>query len=121
MGRVAHFELPAADVKRAVKFYEDVFGWRIEKWSGSDYWLIMTGEDPEPGIDGAIMPRTEADNVVRNIIDVESLDESLAKVEAAGGTVVDPKMPVPGVGWLAYFADSEGNVSGLMESDPAAE
>jgi uncharacterized protein len=121
MPRVVHFELPADDVERAIKFYEDVFGWHIEQWPGNDYWLISTGDDPEPGIDGALMPRTETYTVVCNIIDVESVDESLAKIQAAGGTIVVPKMPVPGVGWLAYFTDTEGNFTGLMESDPEAK
>lgn len=39
---------------------------------------------------------------------------------AAGGAVVLPKMAVPGVGWLAYFRDTEGNVFGMMESDESA-
>jgi len=34
--------------------YQKVFGWEINTWHGpEDYWLIMTGERGEPGIDGA--------------------------------------------------------------------
>ncbi len=43
-----------------------------------------------------------------------------AEIVQAGGTVVAPKMAVPGVGWTAYFADPEGNAFGVMEFDPAA-
>jgi len=42
------------------------------------------------------------------------------RIVQAGGTVVAPKMAVPGVGWTAYFADPEGNAFGVMEFDPAA-
>ncbi|MFY9638587.1 MAG: VOC family protein, partial [Methanobacterium sp.] len=50
------FEIPADDPGRAAKFYENVFGWKVEKWEGPfDYWLVTTGEAEEPGIDGAIM------------------------------------------------------------------
>jgi hypothetical protein len=51
-----HFELPADDPKRAIAFYEKVFGWTITKWDAPmDYWLVTTGNDDEPGINGAIM------------------------------------------------------------------
>lgn len=121
MARVVHYELPATDAERAIKFYEDVFGWRIEQYPGIDYWLITTGEDPETGIDGAIMPRTENDSTVRNTIDVDSVDDMLAKIKMAGGKIVVPKMPVLGVGWLAYLVDTEGNTTGLMDSESEAK
>jgi predicted enzyme related to lactoylglutathione lyase len=120
MARVVHFEIPADEPERAVKFYESVFGWKIEKWAGpADYWLVTTGEASEPGIDGGIEPRSEGD-VTRNIIDVADVDEYVGKIEAAGGKVVRPKTPLPGVGWYAYCADTEGNVFGIMEEDPQA-
>jgi uncharacterized protein len=121
MPRVIHFEIPADDPARAVKFYETVFGWRIEKWDGpADYWLAMTGEQSQPGIDGAITGRGEPTTVVVNTIDVASVDDSIAKVVASGGSVQMPKMPVPGVGYLAYCRDTEGNAFGMMQNDPNA-
>ena len=121
MPRVAHFEIPADEPERAVKFYESVFGWTIEKWEGpADYWLVKTGEAPEVGINGGIEPRS-GDDVTRNIVDVADLDEYVGKVEAAGGKVVKPKTPLPGVGWYAYCADTEGNVFGMMQEDAEAK
>ena len=32
-----------------------------------------------------------------------------------------PKMPIPGVGWLAYMKDTEGNVFGMMQADANAK
>jgi len=59
MPRVVHFEFYVDDPERAVKFYQEVFGWKITKWEGPvDYWLVTTGEEGEPGIDGAIARRT---------------------------------------------------------------
>ncbi|HOC31682.1 MAG TPA: VOC family protein, partial [Armatimonadota bacterium] len=53
MPRPIHFELPADDPERAVRFYENVFGWKVQKWDGpQEHWLITTGEAPAPGIDG---------------------------------------------------------------------
>ena len=38
-------------------------------------------------------------------------------IQTAGGRVALPKMAVPGVGWLAYFIDPEGNTFGIMQTD----
>ena len=122
MGRVVHFELPVDEPDRAAKFYADVFGWKLEKWEGpEDYWLITTGTQDEPGIDGALTRRSELAASTVNTVDVSSVDESVDRVLAAGGTVIAPKMAVPGVGYMAYCQDTEGNVFGMMQSDPSAK
>ena len=116
--RVVHFELPADDPDRAAKFYADAFGWKVEKWGGpTDYWLVTTGEAPEPGIDGGIGRRQDADDQITNTIDVPDLDAAVTAVEAAGGRITRAKGPVPGVGWLAYAVDTEGNPFGMMQAD----
>ena len=38
----------------------------------------------------------------------------------AGGSIAVPKMAVPGIGWLAYVKDTEGNILGVMQADSAA-
>ena len=121
MPRVIHFELTADDPERATQFYSKVFGWQIQKWEGpQDYWLITTGEAGTLGIDGAIMRRGDFSAPVINTIDVPSVDEFVAKITANGGSVVAPKMPIPGIGYFAYCKDTEGNMFGVMQSDPSA-
>lgn len=121
MSRVVHFEIPADDPERAIRFYEKVFGWRIEKWDGPiEYWLVMTGPEDEPGIDGGLARREDPATGVENTIDVKDLDASLAEVRSGGGEVIRPRMAVPGVGWMAYIKDTEGNIFGLMQADPDA-
>ncbi|MDI6645218.1 MAG: VOC family protein [Methanobacteriaceae archaeon] len=121
MPRVIHFEIPADDPERAVKFYENVFGWEIEKWDGPfDYWLVKTGEEDEPGINGAINPR-EMGEMVKNAIAVDSFDEYALKIIEAGGKMLMEKETLPGVGAMAAFEDTEGNVSVLIEPEPMPE
>ena len=121
MSRVIHFEIPADDPERSIKFYETVFGWTIEKWDGPiEYWLIITGDEDKPGIDGGLARREDPEIRVENTIDVKNLDQTLADVKANGGTIIRPRMAVPGVGWMAYIKDTEGNTFGLMESDENA-
>ena len=43
------------------------------------------------------------------------------RIANEGATVAVPKMPVPGVGWLAYIKDTEGNIFGMMQNDPQAK
>ncbi len=123
MSRVVHFHMVAQEPERAMRFYSEVFGWQFQKWDGpADYWMVKTGPDDEPGIDGGMaLPMPEFQPAHNNTIGVSSVDEFVAKITEAGGVILHPKMPVPGVGWLAYFQDAEGNVFGLMEADASAK
>ena len=122
MSRVVHFELPADDPERAIAFYENAFGWKFNKWEGPmEYWLISTGPESEPGIDGGLARRSDPATGTENTIDVASVDEAVTRIEANGGKVLRPKSAVPGVGWLAYCQDTEGNTFGIMQDDPDAK
>lgn len=121
MGRVVHFEICAENPDRASKFYSDVFGWKIEKWSGPiDYWLVMTGDENAKGIDGGIKKKEFPEEKTINTIDVASLDTTLEKITQAGGEIVMPRSAIPGVGYMAYCRDNEGILFGVMESDTSA-
>jgi hypothetical protein len=136
MNRVVHFEIHAADPERAAAFYRQVFGWTINEWTipgveipqENRYWLAVTGAPPAPGIDGGILVRRGAPpadgqpvNAYVCTIGVASIDDSVTKALAAGGTLALPKMPIKGVGWLAYCKDTEGNIFGVMQDDSQAE
>jgi len=114
MSKVIHFEIPADNPERAIKFYEDVFGWEIEKWELGDYWLVSTGPEDEPGINGAIMLKKFGD-MVRDTISVDSYEEFVKKIESQGGKMLTDKMIIPGMGFNGLFQDTEGNVFGIIE------
>jgi predicted enzyme related to lactoylglutathione lyase len=121
MPRVVHFEINADDPARAAKFYSNVFGWKIDKWDGPiEYWLVDTGAG-DPGINGGLAKRMMPNAATVNTVGVDDLDSFVKKVEAAGGKIVAPKRPIPGMGWLAYATDSEGNTFGMMEPDEDAK
>ncbi len=122
MPRIVHFEIYADDVDRASKFYEDLLGWEIGKWDGPpqmDYRLVTTGKEG-PGIDGGITRRPPGGMAGVNYVDVDSIDEYLEKVKAAGGTIVQPRIPIPGVGYIAICQDTEGNPLGFYQHDESA-
>jgi uncharacterized protein len=129
MPRVVHFEIHAAEPERAIRFYQGLFGWSFQKWGGpTDYWLIETGPSTEPGIGGGLLRRHgpspgdgQAVNAYVCTVQVEGLDNLLERAITFGGSLALPKMAVPGVGWLAYVKDTEGNILGLMQNDPSAQ
>jgi predicted enzyme related to lactoylglutathione lyase len=129
MARVVHFEIHAENPERALTFYTTVFDWEITKWAGPvDYWLIKTGDPTTPGIDGGLLRRhgpapSDMQPVTSYVctVDVPSVDATSVAATANGGLIVVPKMAVPGVGWLVYFKDPEGNIFGAMQRDAAAK
>jgi predicted enzyme related to lactoylglutathione lyase len=128
MPRVIHFEIHAENPERAVRFYSEVFGWSIAKWGGEyDYWLIETGPPTQPGINGGLVRRRGPGPVENQPVssyvctmDVPSADDYARKITEHGGTIAVPKMPIPGVGWLVYAKDTEGNIFGIMQADERA-
>jgi predicted enzyme related to lactoylglutathione lyase len=122
MSRVIHFEIPAADPERAAAFYKKVFDWQIEKWPGPmEYWMVTTGAEGCPGINGGLLKRNAPVTATTNTIGVESVDKAVDAVKAAGGKLVMPKKPIPTVGYFAYLEDTEGNLFGVMQADANAK
>ena len=129
MARVIHFEIHAENPERAIAFYQGLFGWKFDKWAGPmDYWLIVTGPDSEKGINGGMIRRMgpppiemQAVNAYCCTIQIDAIDAMVANIVKAVGTIALPKMPIPGVGWLAYVKDTEGNIVGVMQPDIAAK
>jgi predicted enzyme related to lactoylglutathione lyase len=127
MPKVVHFEIPADDVARAREFYGGVFGWQLQDMQEMDYTLVETvpvdqkTQLPlEPGaINGGLMKRTAETPAPVLTVDVESIDISLKEIEAAGGSTVQERTEIPGMGAFAYFKDTESNVVGLWETPPA--
>jgi len=103
-----------------------VFDWKFQKWEGPmEYWIVITGPDNQPGINGGLIQRRgeiDGQAVIAYVctVDVASVDDSAATAEKNGGQIVVPKMPVPGVGWLVYCKDTEGNIFGMMQADSNA-
>jgi len=120
-----HFAIHADDVNRARGFYEKVMGWQFTPWGPPNFFLIKTGLDENPGVQGALQERRE---IVEGkpmfgfecTIGVASIDETIAAVEASGGKIVMPKFEIPTVGTLIFFEDTEGTVVGAMQYEEGA-
>lgn len=123
MDKVVHFEIPADNLARAKKFYNTVFGWKMNEMPQMEYVLVGTAESDENGmpkepgaINGGMMERQDPVKSPVITINVKSIDQAAATIEKNGGKVIRPKMPVGDMGFAAYFKDTEGNVIGLWQN-----
>jgi len=119
-GDYNHIEIPADDVARARRFYEGMFGWTFTPTPFGEYMLYTTPAG-EAGVAGGMGKRGEsAPMTIRNYIGVDSIEDSVAKAVELGGRVIGEKDEVPGVGWWATLADSEGNEFAIFQPMPRA-
>ncbi|MDP3964306.1 MAG: VOC family protein [bacterium] len=127
--RVVHFEIHANDPERAIKFYSEVFGWEFPEWMPG-YWGVMTApqDSKEAGINGGLLPRktdkpkdSQLVNAFVCTVEVKNIDETIKKIEAAGGALALAKHAIEKIAWQAYYKDTEGNVFGIHQPDEKAK
>jgi len=129
MPRPVHFEIHASDPQRAITFYSGLFEWEFKKWEGpTEYWLVTTGPDTQRGINGGLMKRMgdppiemAAVNAYVCTVEVPNIETYMKKASSVGARLAVPKMAIPGVGWLCYYKDTEGNIFGMTQNDPLAK
>jgi predicted enzyme related to lactoylglutathione lyase len=129
--RIVHFEIHAADPKRAMGFYKEVFGWEFPKWGDNPpYWGVRTAaeESREVGINGGMMNQKGADPNEGAAVNAfvctkkdDSYDPFHDKIIKAGGVVAVPKQAIPGMAWQGYYKDTERNIFGIHQPDPNAK
>jgi predicted enzyme related to lactoylglutathione lyase len=125
--RPVHFEIHAKNPTRAAAFYAAVFGWQFLKVDGpKPYWVVNTGEGD--GIIGGLMVRQgdppdegQAVNAFVLTMQVDSVADTLADAVRHGGREAVARFAVPGVGWIGYAKDPDGNIFGLHQPDEKAE
>jgi predicted enzyme related to lactoylglutathione lyase len=121
-----YFDFTVGNLSAARRFFEQVFGWRFEKFPMPyEYYRIQAGAPDEAGIDGGIgqigdTPISGGKPLTQVTVPVANLDEFIMRVQGSGGRVVEPKMPIPGIGWYATCAEPGGLVFGMIQPDPNA-
>ena len=111
---VVHIEIPAEDIQSAAKFYETLFGWKMQHDDQFDYTMWADGSGYGGGFN-KVSEENPADRIVV-YIHSDNIEADLKKVEELGGSVVVPKTEIPGTGWFAQFKDPAGNLLALYTS-----
>ena len=120
---VGHFEIPVRDPKRAAEFFRHAFGWRAEAvaWDGPAYVKLRSPVDGgERAIQGGLLAASDGDfDQPLPVLHLSegTLEDCLARVKAAGGTVIEPPRPVGDFGRFARFRDPEGHAWGVWSAD----
>lgn len=124
-GTLNYLQIPAEDLDASSSFYEDVFGWTINRYPS----VAPNSDQPQTGYVGFVdssgqvggefvlgrEPSREP-GLLPSIL-VENIDDTLAAVVEHGGEVAKPRTPiVEGTDWQAIFRDPAGNAMALFES-----
>lgn len=127
MDKVQHFEVPTKNVERAQKFYQDSFGWEINKFDMPEgappYYIVHTTETDKDHMTketnvingGMTADDPAAGTAAVVVITVKDINESIEKVKANGGDIAMEPVQVADMGMYARFRDSEGNLMGLWQ------
>ena len=112
---IVHVEIPAANVGGAGKFYQELFGWKIQPMPEMNYSMWEAGNGDEYGG----FPQVSDDNPAGQVlvyIASDDIEADLMNVEKLGGKVLHQKTEIPGMGWFGVFQDPTGNTLGLYTS-----
>jgi predicted enzyme related to lactoylglutathione lyase len=119
--KVVMFEIPSSDFKKAKQFYETVFDWKVELWGDEGAMALTTAADKDynptevGGINGGFYKRKSKEDHPSMGVETNSIDTTLKTIEKAGGKVITAKHSIGEWGFMADFADPEGNVMSLWE------
>jgi predicted enzyme related to lactoylglutathione lyase len=124
-GTLNYIQIPATDLEASARFFDEVFGWRINRYPAPG----PTPDEPQTGYIGFVdssgnvggefvLERSPSrEPGLLPSIHVDSIDETLAAVVEYGGEVVRPRTPiVEGSDWQGVFRDPAGNAFALYEA-----
>jgi predicted enzyme related to lactoylglutathione lyase len=111
------FEIFVGDIERAVGFYQTMLGVELRRTGEAGRPMALFASAVEDGVGGALVRQAGREPTETGVIvylDANGkLDASLARVERAGGRIVQPKTDIGPPGFIALVRDTEGNLVGL--------
>ncbi|WP_404436112.1 VOC family protein [Microbacterium aerolatum] len=114
-GDITHIDIPVADLERAQAFYSGLFGWQIAEMPGYEGYPMWQAPNKISG--GGLAPRSDDFSQPRSYVEVDSIDDTVAKALDAGATLLVEKQPISESSWWAVISDPDGNSIGLYESE----
>lgn len=111
---LVHVEIHSNAPEKTKMFLQDVFDWKFEDMPAMNYSTFEAPSAPGGGLQ-------KAENMPAGVLDYilsENIENTLRKIQHAGGAIVTPKMEIPGFGWFAVFQDPTGITLALYEAKP---
>jgi uncharacterized protein len=122
VNKIVHFEVTGDNADDLQKFYENIFDWEIKDahMPGMDYRMINVG-GTEESIGGLYAKGEHGGlNGLLAYFGVDSVDDTVEKIKSGGGSVMQDKMQIPGVGYMAVVTDPAQNMFALFEAEQPA-
>ena len=121
IGRFCWFELSTTDQNAAKVFYSTLFGWTIRDFAMGEYgvYTFFERNGRDAGACATLQPEQAAQGIPPywlTYVGVTSVDDTLAKVAALGGTVIMPGMDVFDSGRFGILQDPTGAMIGLWQA-----
>ena len=118
-GDITHIDIPVSDPARASDFYGALFGWDIQEIPGYEGYPMWQAPNKISG--GGLAPRGDGLEAPRSYVEVDSIDEALARAAERGGRTLLPRSEIDATSWYAVLEDPDGNPIGLYESQAAGD
>lgn len=118
---ITHFEIYGEYPVALADFYRKAFGWQLEQIPGVNYWRVDTGLKENQAVNGGVTYKAIPDlNGWMVFVNVKSLDETIERIQALGGSIVRPKTAVPRTAWVTIVSDPAKNIFGIWQADSTA-
>ncbi|MHA2364633.1 MAG: VOC family protein [Candidatus Hodarchaeales archaeon] len=108
---IVGIEIPVLNLDKGIKFYQNVFGWKIDRETFKGQGYVKLGESVGVNIFQSDKKRPKGLNVGFN---VEDIDTSLKNVKQEDGKIVKDKFSYENLGYVAVFQDCFGNELSLF-------
>lgn len=118
----AHVELNTDDVKKAKKFYQTVFAWKLSDMPDMGGYTGYTMIDVAGGVGGGMQKKQSPDgpSYWLSYVMVDDVKATMAKATKAGATAVLPYQEIGDMGAIGIFVDPTGAHLGLWEAKQGA-
>lgn len=111
--KINYIEFPAKDLEATKKFFSAVFSWSFVDY-GAEYTAFSNA-----GIDGGFFKSNLTVSSLNGsalvVFYSDALEETLAKIQVAGGSILKPVFTFPG-GRRFHFGDPNGNEYAVWSS-----
>ena len=112
-GAFSWFELMTDDLEGAKRYYQELFGWELERYpmgEGMEYWVVKVGGEGVGGIMAKPPQAADAPSYWGTYVAVDDVDAVAERTVALGGTLLVPPQEIPKVGRFCVLQDPQGAV-----------